>query len=126
MLIRALRRWSLEGTLPESWFEELLRCMLAHPDIPQIVPQFVINTKSGVFVARVDLGIPAARIGIEGHSREFHFGPVQEAADEDRDLRVTACGWELIYLGWYAQRRPTQVAQLIAEACRTRIEQRSA
>ena len=40
VLIRALRRWSLEGTLPESWFEELLRCMLAHPDIPQIETDF--------------------------------------------------------------------------------------
>ena len=126
VLIRALHRWSLEGTLPESWFEELLRCMLAHPDIPQIVPQFVINTNGGVFVARVDLAIPAVRLGIEGHSRAFHFGPMREAADEDRDLRVTACGWELIYLGWYAQRRPAQVTQLVAEACRTRLEQRSA
>ncbi len=126
VLLRALRRWNSEGTLPDSWFEELLRCLLVHPDIPEIVPQFVINTKSGVFVARVDLGIPAARLGIEGHSREFHFGPVREEADEDRDLRAAACGWELIYLGWYAQRRPAEVAQQIANVCQARLGLRSA
>ena len=94
VLIRALRRWSLEGTLPDSWFEELLRRLLEHPDIPPIVPQYVVTTDAGVFVARLDLAIPSIRLGIEGHSRDFHFGPVREAADEDRDLRVAACGWE--------------------------------
>ena len=112
--------------MPDSWFEELLRCMLDHPDIPAIVPQYVVRTDGGVFVARVDFGILAARIGIEGHSRAFHFGPIREAADEDRDLRAGACGWDLIYLGWYAQRRPAEVVQLIAQSCRTRMERRSA
>ncbi len=125
VLIRALRRWNSEGSLPDSWFEELLRCMLDHPDIPELVPQYVLTTKSGTFVARVDFAIPAARLGIEGHSREFHFGPIVEAADEDRDLRATACGWELIYLGWYAQQRPADVVELIAQTCRTRLELRS-
>ena len=68
----------------------------------------------------------AARLGIEGQSREFHSGPVREAADEDRDLRVAACGWELIYLGWYAQRCPAEVVQQIAEVCQARIGLRSA
>ena len=126
MLLRALHRWSLEGTLPDSWFEELLRRLLDHPDIPAIVPQYVVTTDAGVFVARIDLAIPSIRLGIEGHSRDFHFGPVREAADEDRDLRVATCGWELIYLGWYAQRRPAEVADLIAKVCRARLQQRSA
>lgn len=126
VLMRALRRWSTEGTLPDSWFEDLLRYMVQHPDIPALVPQYVVTDASGKFVARLDFGIPSARLGIEGHSREFHFGPLCEEADEDRDLRVTACGWELIYLGWYSQRRPAEVVELIAQACRTRRAQRSA
>ena len=126
VLLKALRRWDAEGTLPESWFEELLRRMLDHPDIPELVPQYVITDRSGQFVARVDLGIPAARLGIEGHSREFHFGPILEAIDEDRDLRATACDWELVYLGWYAQRQPAEVVKLIAETCRERRQRRSA
>jgi hypothetical protein len=103
-----------------------LRRMLDHPDIPAIVPQYVIVNHDGVFVARVDLGIPHVRIGIEGHGRQFHFGPIREAADEDRDLRAAACGWELLYLGWYAQRKPAEVVQLVAQTCRARLDRRSA
>jgi hypothetical protein len=120
VMLQALRRWSAEGTLPDSWFEDLLRRMLDHPDIPPIEPQYVLTNESGVFVARLDLGIPRVRLGVEGHSRAFHFGPAREALDEDRDLRVAACGWELIYLGWYSQRRPADVADLIAQVCRRR------
>lgn len=126
VLMQALHRWNAEGTLPDSWFEELLRRLLDHPEIPPIAPQYVLSTDAGAFVARIDLAIPAVRLGIEGHSREFHFGPVREAADEDRDLRVAACGWELLYLGWYAQRRPAEVVQLIAKVCRARLALRSA
>jgi hypothetical protein len=126
VLLEALQRWSVEGTIPVSWFEVLLRCMIHHPDIPALVPQYVITNDAGGFVARLDFGIPAARLGIEGHSRKFHFGPIMEAADEDRDLRVTACGWEVIYLGWYAQRRPAEVVELIAQTCRARLDRRSA
>jgi hypothetical protein len=122
VMLQALRRWSAEGTLPDSWFEDLLRRMLDHPGIPPIEPQYVLIDETGAFVARLDLGIPRVRVGIEGHSRAFHFGPAREAADEDRDLRVAACGWELIYLGWYSQRRPADVANLIAQVCQKRLE----
>ena len=126
VLLELLHRWSAEGTLPDSWFEEVLRCMIHHPDIPALVPQYVVTDDAGGFVARLDFAIPAARLGIEGHSRQFHVGPILEAADEDRDLRVTACGWEVISLGWYAQRRPAEVVELIAHTCRARLGSRSA
>ena len=121
VLLAALRRWSNEGTLPDSWFEELLRRLLDHPDIPQLDRQYVLSNDRGVFVARLDLAIPAARLGLEGHSRRFHFGPIREAADEDRDLRAATVGWEVLYLGWYAQRRPAEVAEIVAQICRLRL-----
>ena len=109
-----------EGRLPDTWFEELVRLMLHDPRIPDMVPQFEIRDPVLGLQARVDLAIPALRLGIEAHSREFHFGPIREAADEDRDLRVAALGWELLYLGWYAQRRPAEVVDLIAKVCARR------
>ena len=127
VLLAALHRWSSEGTLPDSWFEELVRRLLDHPEIPPMQSQFVLNDARGKFVARLDLAIPAARLGIEAHSRRFHFGPIDEPHDEDRDLRAAAVGWELVYLGWYAQRRPAEIAALIAQTCRARLQlQRSA
>jgi hypothetical protein len=127
VMLGELQRWGAEGTLPETWFEELVHRLLDHPDIPAVVRQYVLKNDRGGFVARLDLAIPSARLGLEAHSRQFHFGPSREAADEDRDLRVAACGWELLYLGWYAQRRPAEVAKLVADVCRSRVAlQRSA
>ena len=122
VLLAALRRWGSEGTLPDSWFEELVRRLLDHPAIPPLQSQFVLNDEQGKFVARLDLAIPAARLGLEAHSRAFHFGPIREAADEDRDLRAATIGWELLYLGWYAQRRPAEVVDIIARVCRGRLQ----
>jgi hypothetical protein len=95
-----------EGRVPDSWFEELLAACLSDADLPTIVPQYRILDQNGTFVARVDLGIPAIRLGLEAHSRRFHFGPDAEPLDEQRDMAAAACGWELLCLGWYASRRP--------------------
>jgi hypothetical protein len=126
VLMQALRRWGAVGALPDSWFEELLRRLLDHPDIPTPQRQYVLTDSQGSFVARFDLAIPSLRLAIEGHSRDFHFGPSRQAADEDRDLRAAASGWEVLYLGWYAQERPDRVAARVAEVCRSRLLSRSA
>jgi len=109
-----------EGQVPESWLEELLAACVADPALPPVIPQYEIRDASGVLVARTDLGIPAVRLGLEGHSRQFHFGPLQEPLDEQRDLRVAACGWELLYLGWYAAQHPELVARRVREVVRAR------
>ena len=122
VLLSALRRWSSEGALPDSWFEELLQRLVDHPHIPPTQLQYVLNTDDGTFVARLDLAIPAARLGLEARSRKFHFGPINETADEDRDLRAAQVGWEVLYLGWYAHRRLAEVVAIIANVCRLRLD----
>lgn len=118
---RLLRRWADEGVLPESWLEELMGLMLQDAAIPGVVRQHVVTDASGQFVARVDAAVPAARLAIEAHSRAFHFGPVIEAADEDRDLRLTAAGYETVYLGWYATQSPAAVAATIRQVVIDRL-----
>ena len=54
------------------------------------------------------------------HSRRFHFGPDAEAQDEDRDIAAARCGWELLYLGWYAAKRPVEVLDIVKDV----VEQR--
>jgi hypothetical protein len=125
-LLRALDRWASEGTLPDTWFEELIERLLRDPRIPPLVRQYEIRDASGRFVARPDLAIPSLRLGIEAHSRQFHFEPERGEADEDRDLRAGAVGWELVYLGWYAQRRPAEIVELIAQLCARRAAEVSA
>ena len=60
------------------------------------------------------------KLGLEAHSRRFHFGPVAEPLDEDRDIDAATCGWELLYLGWDATKRPADVLRRVEEVVRAR------
>lgn len=115
VLLRQLASIPWEGQLPDTWFEELLARCLDDAALPPIELQYTIVDADGRFVARPDIAFPSVRLGLEAHSRRFHFGPDQERLDEDRDIRAALAGWELIYLGWYATRRPAEVCKLVVE-----------
>jgi Transcriptional regulator, AbiEi antitoxin len=120
VLLRQLASIPYEGRVPDSWFEELLALCVADPAIAPVVPQYQIRDAAGRIVARTDIGLPAVRLGLEAHSRKFHFGPDAEPLDEQRDMRAAACGWELLYLGWYATRRPAEVLAMVKEVVAAR------
>jgi hypothetical protein len=126
VLLRLLDAVPHEGGVPDSWFEELLAECIADPAIPPVVPQYDLIDQRGAFVARVDLAIPSVRLGIEAHSRRFHFGPDAEPLDEQRDLAAAAVGWELLYLGWYATQRPAEVLAIIRRVVQARKSDLSA
>jgi hypothetical protein len=84
------------------------------------VMQHPIVDASGRIIVRTDIGFPSVRLGLEAHSRRFHFGPEAESHDEDRDIAAARCGWELLYLGWYAARRPAEVLEIVKDV----VEQR--
>lgn len=109
---RLLRRWAGEGVLPESWLEELMGT-LRQPGFPPLVRQHRVRGRDGRVIARVDAAMPDIKLAFEGHSRRFHFGPIREAADEDRDLALQAVGFEVVYLGWYAALSPAAVLDKI-------------
>ncbi|MCU1398076.1 MAG: hypothetical protein JWN62_1185, partial [Acidimicrobiales bacterium] len=92
--------------VPDSWFERLLGRCLRSPMLEGIVRQHVLQTPEGEFVARFDLAVSWARLGIEGHSRSFHLGELIERYDEDRDIRAAQQGWEIAYLGFAATKSP--------------------
>ena len=123
MLLGLLDSVPWEGTLPATWFEELLALCLDDPALPPRVLQCPILDGHGRIVARTDVGFPSVRLGVEAHSREFHFGPDAEHFDEDRDIAATRCGWELMYLGWYATKRPAAVLEIIREVVALRARE---
>jgi hypothetical protein len=120
VLLRQLAAIPYEGRVPDSWFEELLALCLADPAIPSIELQHPIRNTAGRIVAHTDIGLPSVRLGLEAHSRKFHFGPDAEPLDEQRDMRAAACGWELLYLGWYATFAPAEVLEIVKEVVRAR------
>ncbi len=115
VLLSLLRQVAWEGTLPASWFEELLALCLNDGSLPPMEMQHPIVDASGRIIARTDIGFPSVRLGLEAHSRRFHFGPEAEECDEDRDIAAARCGWELLYLGWYATKRPAQVLEIVKD-----------
>ena len=114
-LLRALDQFERAGSAPESWLEEVLRRIIDTPRLPRLVSQYVLRDGGGAFVARFDHAFPEVQLGIEAHSRQFHFGPVRERLDEDRDLRAARCGWDIVYLSSHATRRPREVVDLLLD-----------
>ena len=115
VLVAQLATIPFEGRVPDTWFEELLALCLDDPEVPPIVLQYRIRADDGRVVAKTDIGIPSVRLGLEAHSRRFHFGPDAEPLDEQRDLAAGACGWQLHYLGWFATRRPREVLAIVKQ-----------
>ena len=115
VLLRQLATIPFEGRVPDSWFEELVALCLDDPAIPPIELQYPIRDAHGHIVAKTDIGIPSVRLGLEAHSRQFHFGPDAEPLDEQRDMAAATCGWDLQYLGWYATRRPAEVVDVVKQ-----------
>ena len=113
VLLRLLDNIPWEGQLPATWFEELLGLCVDDPSLPPMKLQYPITDESGVIVARPNIAFPSVMLGLEAHSREFHFGPVAEQLDEERDIAAALCGWELTYLGWHATKKPSQVLGVV-------------
>jgi len=99
--------------LRDSWFESLIERIVSNSTLPAIERQFELKESCGKHVARFDLAMPSIRLGIEAHSREFHFGREAETRDEDRDHRVAMCGWDTMYLGWQSAHRPAQTLERV-------------
>jgi very-short-patch-repair endonuclease len=121
VLRRLLDSIPYEGVVPDSWFEEVVRRCLDDRRIPEVVPQYRIRDAAGRIVARVDLAIPSVRLAIEAHSRRHHFGPRAQRLDEERDVRLAARGWEVLYVGWHQAKSPRSVADAVAGVVAARL-----
>ena len=77
----------------------------------------------GRLIGRLDLACPEVLLGVEAHSREFHFGQRAEALDQRRDNRFGAAGWYVSYVGWYDTEDPAAVAAMIETVARRRAAQ---
>jgi hypothetical protein len=112
---------SRDGRTPDSWFERLVERCIAAPGLPPWERQYEVRDGRR-FCATLDLACPELRLGVEAHSKRFHFGSIRETSDQARDDELAALGWDLRYVGWYAAtREPDEVGRMI-----TRIAHRRA
>jgi hypothetical protein len=116
-----LDRRQVGGRVPDSWFERLVERCVTLPGLPPWERQYVVGEGDQV-AGRLDLACPALLLGVEAHSREFHFGQRAEAFDQRRDNRASGVGWHIIYVGWYDTEDPAVVAGMIERIALRRAE----
>jgi hypothetical protein len=120
VLLALIETARTEPTVRGSWFERLVEDCLRSPELPALVRQHRVLDDRNRLVGILDLAFPSLRLGVEAHSRRFHFGRLPEQADEDRDHRLARCGWEVLYVGWQATKRPADLLALVVETARHR------
>jgi hypothetical protein len=104
-----------------SWFERLVEACLQSAELPPLVRQHVVRDSDGQLAGILDLAFPSIRLGVEAHSRQFHFGRAAEHRDEDRDHRLARCGWDVLYVGWQGTRHPDELLAVVVAAARHRV-----
>jgi hypothetical protein len=120
VVFELLDRRQRGGRVPDSWFERLVDHCLHMPGLPPWVRQHEVRDADGHVVARLDLACPTLLLGVEAHSKQFHFGQCPEALDQRRDNRAAVEGWDITYVGWYDTEQPAVVAKTIESIARRR------
>lgn len=112
---RALQSLALCDRRAESPEETRLRVTLVQAGLPTPVPQHVVRTEDGTFVARVDLAWPRLRLAVEYDGR-WHADPEQLARDRRRLNALVAAGWTVVHVTAEMMRDPVAVIAEIATA----------
>jgi hypothetical protein len=89
----ALETWNPDSRPTESEMETLLIQVLRDQGCPEVVTQFDVLDRHGVFVARVDAALPDWRITIEYDSKQEHSDEFQIASDGRRRNRIISAGY---------------------------------
>jgi very-short-patch-repair endonuclease len=96
VLRAALAGWDSALAPTESEAETTLLQLLRAHGFRDVVTQHEVFDAAGRFVARLDLAIPGARVGIEYDSDEWHADELSLARDSERRSRAFAAGWTIL------------------------------
>ena len=103
----------LADGLAESPQETRVRLLVVRGGLPAPVAQFVSHR--GTFVARVDLGWPAAQVAVE-YDGLWHADAAQFARDRARLNRLQEAGWRVVFVTAGDLHRPQALVDRIARA----------
>jgi very-short-patch-repair endonuclease len=91
--------------LAESPQETLLRLLLRSAGLPAPVVRHVVRDADGRRVARVDFALPELRLALEYEGR-WHGDAQQVGPDRQRLNRLSAAGWQVVFVTAEDLRRP--------------------
>jgi hypothetical protein len=116
---RQIRRAvGLADGLAESPQETRLRLALGRSHLPAPVAQYVVRDADG-FIARVDFAWPEHRIALE-YEGAWHGERQQVTKDRRRLNRLSAAGWQVVFVTAEDLRHPEQLIARISAALRAR------
>jgi very-short-patch-repair endonuclease len=95
----------------ESPRESMLRWMLLNAGLPAPTPQLVVHDLRGRFVARLDLGWEAVKVGAE-YDGSHHRERTQHSRDLARHNTLRALGWAVIQIDAAQLRHPDSLIAL--------------
>ncbi|MCZ2830199.1 DUF559 domain-containing protein [Modestobacter sp. VKM Ac-2986] len=111
---RARTACALADGLAQAPQETRLRLLMRRGGLPTPVDQHRV-VHGGRFVADVDFGWPGHRVAVE-HDGLWHAEPGQFAKDRQRLNRLTAAGWQIVFVTDADLHRPDQLVARIAAA----------
>jgi very-short-patch-repair endonuclease len=95
---RIQRVLALADGRSESVLESVLRALLIERGIEGFVPQVLVQGEG--FSARLDLGNPLLRLGLEADGFEYHGSRRALVRDCRRHVNLTICGWRVLRFSW--------------------------
>jgi len=107
----------------ESPYESLTRLALIEAGFPRPVTQVAVVDEYGYVIARIDMGWPQWRVGVDFDGAHHWTDPRQRTWDVERYARLSELGWVDVRLtsGMLHQRRPAFLervsAALVAGGC---------
>lgn len=116
---RARQAAGLVDARSESPPESVLRVALISAGLPAPVPQVVIRSATGSFLARGDLVYEDERIVIE-YDGMHHLLPEQQAKDANRRHGLMLEGWLIVTITRYDLRDPRRAVCKVDDALRQR------
>jgi hypothetical protein len=105
----------------DSWMERVTSSLINVSWMPTVTLQHRVEIGDRTFF--LDVAVPDLLLGIEAHSRSFHWGPGNEDADNIRDLQLASAGWHLSYVTWSQLLEPQEFVRLFLLTVESRAGQ---
>jgi hypothetical protein len=119
--VQLRRALALSDAGAESPQETRTRLLLVNAGLPRPMTQIEVRDRAGRFVARLDMGWPAANVAVEFDGAQHWTDPRQRSRDIDRIAELAALNWIVVRVsGEMLRHRPAVILQRVLAALRER------